>query len=234
MLKGYFRILARDAVTDYKRRIFGMLEKNPGARLLDCGCGEGNFTLEVARRIGTKDILGIEISERNREKARARGIKSFSYDLNEKIPLESGSLDVICAIQVVEHLYDLDLFLSEIYRLLKRNAYAIISTINLASWHDIFALLLGWQPFSLATMSKKEIRTGNPFAVWEKRDFSSGWSPHIRAFTPRSLKEICQIYGFRIERLVGSGYYPLPPFLARLFCKLDKVHAAFITVKIRR
>ncbi len=50
--------------------------------------------------------------------------------------------------EVIEHLYNSDLVISEIYRILKRNGILILSTPNLASWINRLVLLLGYQPFS--------------------------------------------------------------------------------------
>jgi len=43
-------------------------------------------------------------------------------------------------------------------------------------------------------------------------------------------KEIFEIKGFKVEKILGSGYYPLP----NLFAKLDPKHSAFLTIKVRK
>ncbi len=44
----------------------------PGCRVLDVGCGTGGITLAIARQHGTKDCIGIDISEPMIAAARAR------------------------------------------------------------------------------------------------------------------------------------------------------------------
>jgi SAM-dependent methyltransferase len=57
---------------------------SPGERVLDVGCGCGQTTLEIARRVGSRgEVLGIDLSapmlERARERARAAGIAQARF-----------------------------------------------------------------------------------------------------------------------------------------------------------
>ena len=97
--------------------------------------------------------MGIEIDKSQAGKAAARGIEAITGDLNHKFELEDAIADGVIANQVIEHLYDTDNLLSEIWRVLKPGGVLVVSTEHLASWHNIFALLLGWQPFSLTNIS---------------------------------------------------------------------------------
>lgn len=102
----------------------------------------------------------------------------------------------------------------------------MVSTENLASWHNIFSLLFGWQPFSLTNVSGHRLGIGNPLALHRGENLSfSSWQ-HIRVFAYQGLKEIFEVHGFKVK-ILGAGYYPLPNLLA----KLDLRHAAFLTIK---
>ena len=71
-------------------------------------------------------------------------------DLNKKFPIKDNSVDVVVSDQVIEHLTDVvDNFVKEIFRILKPEGYAVISTENLSSWNNLFALLFGYGPPSL-------------------------------------------------------------------------------------
>jgi SAM-dependent methyltransferase len=227
-----FHHMRNRAVADYKECILSSLE--PSERpvsLLDCGCDDGEWTLELGRRIGNARLFGIEIVEERRRLALQKGLDARSGDLNRGFPFSDGSVDVVHANQVIEHLADTDRFVGEIWRVLKPNGYAVVCTENLASWHNIFALLLGWQPFSLSNVSETRFQIGNPLAIHsgESSTNPKSWQ-HSRVFAYLGLKDIFVGHGFEIVHCEGSGYYPLP----NLFGKLDPRHAAFLTIKVRK
>ena len=217
-----------------RRVILSLLEVNPDAKLLDCGCGAGEITMEIARQVGTKQVWGIEIVENAAAKAEERGIKVSRGDLNEPFPFDSENFDIVHAANIIEHLYDTDMFLEEVHRVLKVGGYFLVSTCNLAALHNIFSLLLGRQP-PLAQVSDK-IMVG----MWSSK--GGPWTEyleprrpqHRRIFTLKALEGLLQYYGFHVEKSVGAGFYPLPLVLAGVMCKVDKRHSAYIAVKARK
>ena len=203
---------------------------NRGGRLLDLGCGDGERTLRFARACGAAEAYGVEVTPEHAVLAEARGITVVSADLNAELPLDDGSFDIVVSNQVIEHLADTDAFVSEIARITKPGGLVVTSTENLASWHNISGLLVGWQPFSLTNVSETRLGLGNPLAV--HRDEEAGlesWQ-HLRVFAYRGLRELHEAHGLHVTRMLGSGYYPLPARIGRL----DPRHAAFLTVVAER
>lgn len=158
-------------------------------------------------------------------------MKAIEHNAETKLPFKSNTFDVVSANQIIEHLINIDLFIEEIYRVLKPKGYLLISTENLSSWHNLFALLLGWQAFSQHLSSKRNI--GNPLRMGPLENFEHE-STHVKIFTLRGLKELLKLYGFKIELIYGAGYYPFPPPLSNYLVKLDPNHAAFIGIKARK
>lgn len=206
------------------------LEPNKKANFLDLGCDDGVFAQHFIKRVGCKNIYGIDIDSAKIKQAKRLGIKASKSDLNTKFPFKDNFIDVIHANQVIEHIYQIDNFISEIYRVLKPGGYAVISTENASSWCNIFASIMGWQIFSLTNTSNKKWGLGNPLAfhkgVISKPD---SWI-HVRIYNVRGLKDLFEVYGFKVEKIGGAGYFPLPAFLG----KIDPTHSHFITYKIRR
>jgi len=232
-IKWYAKYLWDCAYLDAKRAFLSLLELKTDACLLDLGSDIGDFTMEIAERIGTRKVLGIDCVEERLEKAKEKGIHILKSDLNKVFPLESETVDVITANQVIEHLYDIDNFSTEIFRVLKPGGYAIVSTENLASWHNIFSLVFGYQPFSLTNISKRNI--GNPLALHHGEEPTVPISfGHIKIFAYEALIELFKLSGFTIEKVVGSGYYPLPRGVGQFISRFDPRHAAFLTVKVRK
>jgi 2-polyprenyl-3-methyl-5-hydroxy-6-metoxy-1,4-benzoquinol methylase len=138
---------------------------------------------------------------------------------------------VVISNQVIEHLADTDIFVAEIARVLRPGGYTVISTENLASWHNVAALVLGWQPFSLTNVSAKRMGLGNPLALHrgEAWEYAVSWQ-HRRVFAYRGLAELLEAHGLEVESVRGAGYYPLPGRVA----EWDVRHAAFLALRARK
>jgi SAM-dependent methyltransferase len=200
----------------------------PPESMLDLGCDAGGRTIWIAERVGARNVYGVEIEADRAEIAASRGIRVELGDLREPFPYDDASFDLIVSNQVIEHIDDTDNFVREAYRVLKPHGRAVISTENLASWHNIASLVLGWQPFSVTNISESAQAVGNPFGIHRgERGEQRG---HLRVLAYRGFRELFALHGFVVEAIVGAGYYPLPGKVARI----DPRHAAFITIAARR
>jgi ubiquinone/menaquinone biosynthesis C-methylase UbiE len=216
------------------KTVIPLLDRNPKAVFLDCGCGDGEFTLQVAERVGTNNIFGIEVVEPALKKSKERGLEVYSADLNLELPFPNESFDVILANQVIEHISYTDKFLREAYRVLKVGGYIIVATVNLASSLNILYLLFGKQPPS--THVSDEVVVGTPFmgAFNPTGSKINKGHSHIRVFTLVALKELLEYHEFQVEKSVSAGYYPFPVPMATFMSIIDKQHSAYITVKARK
>lgn len=231
MLKNYFMRLFLAAHRRNTRNILRLLEPNPGASLLDLGCDDGVLTAQFAKRVGTDDVQGCDFVSAALKRASRRGVQTSLADLNARLPYPTGRFDVVTTNQVIEHLFDTDRFVAEIYRILKPGGYAVISTENLSSWHNIFSLMLGRPAFSQHVSAKRHV--GNPLSLLKGKTLPRGFA-HVKIFTLSGLKVLLELYGFAVERSLGAGYYPLPGFLANLAAGASPGHSPFIAVKVRK
>ena len=226
---------ARQPEFYYKfKTVIPLLEKNPKAIILDLGCGDGGFTVQMAKKIGTNKIFGIEGIEENLKKAKKKGVEVKFADLNKEFPFQNESFDVILANQIIEHISSTDIFLKEAYRVLKSDGYIVVATVNLASSLNILYLLFGKQPPT--THVSDEVIVGSPLVSTFNITgvhISKGQS-HVRVFTLVALRELLEYHGFHVEKSVSAGYYPFPITMARLISFIDKWHSAYITVKARK
>lgn len=201
-----------------------------GVELCDLGCGDALLTERIARAIGAARVAVVETYDPHVAGAEGRGFEVTRDDLNGVLSLPSASFDVVLANQVIEHLYDTERFLAQAIRILRPSGTLIISTENPASWHNIGALVIGWQPFSLSNVSSRKTGIGNPLSLAPQLD---GWPfpmQHHRLFTPKALRELFALEGLENIRCLGAGYYPLPGCVGLL----DPTHAALITLSGRR
>jgi ubiquinone/menaquinone biosynthesis C-methylase UbiE len=223
--------LMENSVDDVWNKFLQMLEVGPEEVVLDLGCGAGEFTTRVASKIGTKNIFGVDLNLQELKLASSKGIQTYSCNLNERLPFKNEMFDVVVSQQVIEHLYDVDSVVKEIHRVLKPTGYAVISTENLSSWHNLFSLFLGYDAFSCCTST--ELHIGNPLSphYGEKIDWPL---VHVKIMTCQSLKELLEIHGFKVQQIVGAGYYPFPKRVSSIFSSIDPRHAHFITAKARK
>lgn len=207
-----------------------LLRRERADRFLDLGCDDGERTVEVARAASAHEVHGLEIVEERARLAEARGVDVRIGDLGDRFPYDSAGFDVVCSNQVIEHVRDTDNFVAETHRVLRPGGCAVVSTENLASWHNIGALVMGWQPFSLTNVSGTGLGVGNPVALHRDEEPRLESWQHVRVFAYRGLRELLEAHGFVVEAVAGAGYYPFPSWLARL----DPRHAAFLAVRARR
>lgn len=78
------------------------LDFSPGARLLDVGCGPGEWVLKVARLFPASEVIGIDISNRMLDYTRARAqgehlenVQCLLHDAHQPFPFTDASFDFI-------------------------------------------------------------------------------------------------------------------------------------------
>lgn len=121
---------------------FGMLKLELGMKVLDVGCGTGNFSMKLAERGCV--VTGIDVSEEMlkvaREKAAEKSL-SISYlqmDATE-LAFDDGAFDVVLTMAAVEFIEDTARAVEEMFRVVKNGGQVLIGTINADSdWGDYY------------------------------------------------------------------------------------------------
>ena len=229
---GYLPRVFHATEEENRRAILRALPKKRGGNVLDIGTHVGDFTMRVAERLGSKEVYGVELIEKHAAEARARGIKIEVADIESGLPFPDRKFDVVHANQVIEHLRDTDLFVTEIRRVLKPGGIACISTNNLSSWHNVWSLVFGYQPFPMHVSDA--LIVGNPLNPEHGQPHEDAGRIHVRVFTGRALGELCAHHGLPPIRMRSAGYYPLPPTLGRAAARVDPRHGAFLVGLFRR
>ena len=228
---GYLERVYFEGNDENRRAVLDALLPRPGGSLLDLGCGDGELTVVLGARAQVARLAGVEYVEEVAARAREHGVDVAVADLCAELPFDDASFDVIHSNQVIEHLPCTDHFMREVRRLLKPDGYAVISTNNLSSWHNIVSLVLGWQPPPCHVSDEGYL--GNPANPVEGGHAARGQT-HLRVFTARALTGLAERHGLRAELELGSAYYPLPSRLARRMAMLDRRHAAFLVHRFVR
>jgi SAM-dependent methyltransferase len=102
-----------------------------GKVVLDVGCNNGYGTKEISRHAAA--TVGVDVSAQAIEEARRRyaadGIDFRVFD-GAKLPFEDEHFDLVASFQVIEHIAEVDPYLSEIHRVLKPGGVAVFTTPN--------------------------------------------------------------------------------------------------------
>ena len=122
-------------------------------KILDIGCG-GGLLCEPLSRLGAK-VVGIDASEKNikiaKTHARQNNLKINYYCASPEDFNHKEKFDVILNMEIVEHVQDINLFLKESSKFLKKNGMMFVATLNKTLKSYIFAIIgaeyiLRWLP----------------------------------------------------------------------------------------
>ncbi len=130
-------------------------------KILDIGCG-GGLISEPMARLGSS-VTGIDASYKNIQVAKAHSKKSnLKIRYLNKSPEQLDEIekfDVILNLEIVEHVEDVDLYISSCFNLLKKNGIMFTATINRTLTSYIKAIvgaeyILRWLPIGTHDWSK--------------------------------------------------------------------------------
>ncbi|MCX6731332.1 MAG: class I SAM-dependent methyltransferase [Candidatus Roizmanbacteria bacterium] len=117
------------AKRNFVEQLINTYTQKKGISILDVGCGTGK-NLEFLAHHG--EVWGVDISEEALLFCKKRGLLQVKKGEAEKLPFESETFDVVCALDVLEHVDALK-SICEIKRVLKNNGSLII-TVPAFSW----------------------------------------------------------------------------------------------------
>ena len=123
----------RDKVAGHFGRDPKSLKPFEGLRFLDIGCG-GGLLSEPMARMGA-EVVGADASETNIEVAKIHAEQSgtqvdYRATTSEALAEAGEKFDVILNMEVVEHVSDVELFLSSCAQMVKPGGLMFIATIN--------------------------------------------------------------------------------------------------------
>ena len=159
-------------------------------KILDIGCG-GGLISEPMSRLGA-NVTGIDASDKNIHVAKLHAKKNnlkinYLNTVPENLKLQN-EFDIILNLEVVEHVENLDLYLSSCFSLLKKKGIMFTATINRTLTSYVKAIvgaeyILRWLPIG-----------------------THDWNKFVK---PEELEKKLTDLNFSITSLTGLGYNPI-------------------------
>jgi 2-polyprenyl-3-methyl-5-hydroxy-6-metoxy-1,4-benzoquinol methylase len=171
--------IVRRLLERFLQRVDQVVESIGASSVLDVGCGEGVVTERLARRLGSAQVLGVDADDaRLQEEWQHRSSPNLSFETGSayELPFADGSFELVCAIEVLEHLEHPQHALAEMSRV--ASSAFLLSVPNEPSW-----------------------RISHMLAGRNLRAF--GNTPgHLNHWSKRAFAELVSGYG-RLERIEG-------------------------------
>ena len=162
-----------------------------GLRLLDVGCG-GGLMAEPLCRLGA-DVVAVDAAEANvraaRHHAEEQGLAiDYRHATAEALAAAGERFDAVLALEIVEHVADLDAFAAACTDLVKPGGSFIVATLNRTLAAYALAIvaaerILGWLPAG-----------------------SHDWSRFVR---PAEMVRLLRRHGLAVADMRGMVYNPL-------------------------
>jgi ubiquinone/menaquinone biosynthesis C-methylase UbiE len=170
------------------------LLSSSGEKLLDVGCGDGDFIFMVRNKF--RECYGVDVSAQRIEKAKEkakefRGHEKFHFfecDVDEGLRFSDNFFDSVTCIAVLEHVFNPPNLVKEIHRVLKPGGIFLVQVPNIA-----------WMPYRIQLMFGQLPTTGGVYlgADWE----------HLHNFTQQSISLLLREAGFQIKGIFCSGIF---------------------------
>jgi ubiquinone/menaquinone biosynthesis C-methylase UbiE len=186
--------------------------------VLDIGCGPGPLSMEVAAKLPTGNLLGIDLSENMiklaRELAARQGLKNVEFQIGDalSLDLETNSLDIVFSSNAFPWVADQKQFLRETYRVLKTGGRLGLVSLSTNVYREFLSALrhiarrkkgllpnganthkvMKFKRYSIDLLQKEVVRAG--FSI--RRAFQLSTEEPI---TPRKYLD-------RVNAIVGENY----------------------------
>lgn len=162
-----------------------------GIRLLDIGCG-GGLISEPMCRLGA-DVIGVDASESTIDVAKKHAsqmglvIDYRQTSIEAMVADREDPFDVILALEVVEHVADVQVFIDYCAKLLKPGGALILSTINRT-----------WKAYAVAIVGAEYVMRWLPRGTHD-------WNKFL---TPAELASFVRLSGGLVHDVTGMSFCP--------------------------
>jgi ubiquinone biosynthesis O-methyltransferase len=190
-----------------RRLIVDLVGEVSGCNVLDVGCGDGEFALELTNRGAI--VTGIDSSPAMVDAARRRATQNkaditFQVAMAEHLPFPADQFDVVTAITILCFVEDAAPVFREIARVLRPEGCLVIGELG------------KWSTWAAA----RRVRAWLGSQLWR----------HGRFRTAKQLRGLAGQAGLVVKSVRGAIYYPRWSIAARLLSPCDAVLGRLSTI----
>jgi ubiquinone biosynthesis O-methyltransferase len=205
----HWRASRLGCITDRLERqlILALVGDIKDSRILDVGCGDGDFAVELAARGAI--VVGVDASPEMIAAAKARSKPqnadvSFHVAMAEQLPFSADQFDVVTAITILCFVEDAAPVFREIVRVLRPGGSLVIG--ELGKWST-------WA-------AGRRLRAWLGSRLWRRGRFR----------TANEIRHLAEGAGLVVKTLRGAIYYPRWDAAARILGPVDPVLGRLTTV----
>lgn len=163
------------------------------SKVLEIGCGEGNFRNNLRLK---NEYWGVELVEAVAEIAKTKLdhvlVGSYQEKTNE---IPDNYFDLVVCNDVIEHMADHDYFFKSIKQKISHNGFLVFSIPNVRYHKNLYNLIVNKD--------------------WKYEDIGILDNTHLRFFTKKSILRTVDHHGFTIEDCIGINDYWFKKFWER-------------------
>ncbi|QQG40387.1 MAG: methyltransferase domain-containing protein [Candidatus Levyibacteriota bacterium] len=197
-------ILQKEIDPAFRRRaevVIKNLSLKNGDKILEVGCGRGFYGHIIGTFFPKISYIGIDINEKHlriaKVFAQAPNVNFRKVDAT-KLPFDDKVFDKIICTEVLEHIKNDRLAISELYRVIKPHGAAIITVPN--KNYPFF-----WDPINWVL--ERFFHTHIPSHVlW----FAGIWAYHVRLYGEDELLEKIKKQGFKVSSITRTTHFCFP------------------------
>lgn len=158
--------------------------------IAELGCGDAQRLLYLQQNYGFEHSVGIDLGFSGRHEMGTSVF--FPGNLNNKWQFDDGSVDVLIAMMVIEHLFDPFFCFKEVSRVLAEDGRAFINLPLVTSVKNRLRLLAGLIPI-----------TSVPYSRWKSEGHWDGF--HLHYFTISSISDLVESANLSLVSVHGVG-----------------------------
>ena len=188
---GFYKELSKlDELSNTFEKIKSFLPELKGNEsIVDIGCGHGGVCHELIKQ--GFDVSGIEINQDAIKSLKEKGFKILQSDITKPFDIVDR-FNIVCILDVLEHLFDPYLLLKEAKKITKKDGYIIVMIPLYFDIVDRFKIL-----FTGSVISMDNLCYGKE----HYSKFRSYNYDHIRFFRPSDIFEMGESLGLKVDKV---------------------------------